>query len=116
MENSKQEIDSRKNVLHSKISTKTQERTEGTNKTRECAICCGFVELAGADGSFSATLYLQMREQRARWVTYRVATPSTGANWLSSLWCGLCPLKVPQVWLKSTKKKDTSLHILDTDT
>lgn len=82
----------------------------------ECAICCGFVELAGVDGSFGATLYLQMRKQRARWVTYRVATPSTGANWLSSLWCGLCPLKVPQVWLKSTKKKDTSLHILDTDT
>lgn len=60
------------------------------------------MELTGADGSSGATLYLQIRGRRTRWATYRVQPV---------VW-----MKVPQVWLRLTKKKDASLPILGTDT
>lgn len=45
------------------------------------------MELTGADGSSGATLYLQIRGQRTRPATYRVASHSTGAYWLPA--CGV---------------------------
>lgn len=61
-----------------------------------------------------ATLSLQMRDQGVRWVTYKVASHSTAAH-LPQAGGVNCSLKIPRVWLRLTRKTETSLHIWDTD-
>lgn len=61
-----------------------------------------------------ATPSLQMRDQGVRWVTYKVASHSTADHWPQAGDVN-CFLQIPRVWLRLTRKTETSLHIWGTD-
>lgn len=71
------------------------------------------MELAGADSSSGNPFFID-EGQGDRWVTYKVVSHSTADHWPQAGGVN-CSLKIPRVWLRLTRKTETSLPIWGTD-